>query len=70
MNLISDSWIAYATKRQTVPSFAQFSQYIVDRYEKGQTLDEHWRPMNEFCSPCQFQFDVIAKVTYTVYTNP
>ena len=45
-----------------VPTFAQFVAYIVDQHKEGEQLNEHWVPMNEFCSPCQFSFDVIAKV--------
>ena len=45
-----------------VPSFPQFVQFIIDSEKKGDLLDEHWVPMYKFCTPCLFNFDVIAKV--------
>lgn len=44
---------------QKYPSFSEFVTYLLD--EKGKTLDMHWTPITEFCTPCQVKFDVIAK---------
>ncbi|XP_075215151.1 carbohydrate sulfotransferase 11-like [Lycorma delicatula] len=43
------------------PTFPEFVQYLVDVQHKGDSLDMHWIPMTEFCTPCQIDFDVIAK---------
>ncbi|XP_071547882.1 carbohydrate sulfotransferase 11-like [Panulirus ornatus] len=45
-----------------VPSFPQFVQFLLDETAKGAKLDEHWVPMNDFCTPCLVPFDVFAKV--------
>lgn len=42
------------------PTFAEFISYLLDSAREGQTLDMHWRPITEFCTPCMFDFDVIA----------
>ena len=51
-----------AVARIVVPTFPQFVQFIIDSEKKGEMLDEHWTPINKFCTPCLFDFDVIAKV--------
>ncbi|KAK4311224.1 hypothetical protein Pmani_017258, partial [Petrolisthes manimaculis] len=48
--------------RTTVPSFPQFVQYLVDQHRQGVKLDEHWTPVNTFCTPCLVPYDVYAKV--------
>ncbi|KAK3849200.1 hypothetical protein Pcinc_044034, partial [Petrolisthes cinctipes] len=53
---------ARTNPRTTVPSFPQFVQYLVDRHRQGVKLDEHWTPINTFCTPCLVPFDVYAKV--------
>ncbi|XP_042218724.1 carbohydrate sulfotransferase 11-like isoform X2 [Homarus americanus] len=45
-----------------VPSFPQFIQFLLDENARGEKLDEHWIPMNQFCTPCLVPFDVYAKV--------
>lgn len=44
-------------------TFAEFVTYTLDRYEKGEKLDEFVRPMSHrSCSPCHFNFDFIGKL--------
>ncbi|KAK7078696.1 hypothetical protein SK128_015279 [Halocaridina rubra] len=50
------------TKGLPVPTFAQFVQYIIDQRKKRRPINEHWIPMNDFCTPCLNNFDIIAKV--------
>ncbi|XP_022907704.2 carbohydrate sulfotransferase 11 [Onthophagus taurus] len=42
------------------PSFEEFILYLFDCIKDGETLDMHWTPITEFCTPCMFDFDVIA----------
>lgn len=42
------------------PSFPEFVCYLLDAVSKGQVLDMHWTPITEFCTPCMFNFDIIA----------
>ncbi|XP_042871541.1 carbohydrate sulfotransferase 11-like isoform X2 [Penaeus japonicus] len=44
------------------PSFPQFIQYIVDQYHHQEALNEHWESMFTYCTPCQANFTVFAKV--------
>lgn len=44
-------------------TFAEFINYIVERFEAGERLDEYVRPMHHrSCNPCNFDFDYIAKL--------
>ncbi|XP_045209659.2 carbohydrate sulfotransferase 8-like [Mercenaria mercenaria] len=44
-------------------TFAEFITYTLERFEKGEKLDEFVRPMNHrSCSPCHFKFDFIGKL--------
>ncbi|XP_054277247.1 carbohydrate sulfotransferase 11-like [Macrosteles quadrilineatus] len=43
------------------PTFPEFVSYLVHEHRKGHTLDMHWTPITEFCSPCQVEFDMILK---------
>lgn len=49
-------------KSLDMPTFAQFVQYIIDERKHRRPLNEHWVPMNDFCTPCPNRFDIIAKV--------
>ena len=44
------------------PSFAEFLQYVIQQHEQGNRLDEHWAPVNSFCTPCSLNFTIIGKV--------
>ncbi|KAF2353087.1 Sulfotransferase [Trinorchestia longiramus] len=53
---------AKLNRKMVVPSFPQLVQYLIDSHKRGEPLDEHWTPINKFCTPCLFPFDVIAKL--------
>ncbi|XP_076045297.1 carbohydrate sulfotransferase 11-like [Oratosquilla oratoria] len=62
--------------RTPVPTFPQFVQYLLDEAAKGNPLDEHWVPVNTFCTPCLIDFDVYAKMetleedgNYVIFTT-
>lgn len=42
------------------PTFPEFIGYLLDSVGEGQSLDMHWAPIAEFCTPCMFDFDIIA----------
>lgn len=42
------------------PTFPEFVSYLLDAVSQGQILDMHWTPITEFCTPCMFNFNVIA----------
>lgn len=42
------------------PTFPEFVSYLLDAVSQGQALDMHWTPITEFCTPCMFNFSVIA----------
>ncbi|XP_037779088.1 carbohydrate sulfotransferase 13-like [Penaeus monodon] len=44
------------------PTFPQFVQYVLDRYRSKLPLNEHWETMFKYCTPCQANFTVFAKV--------
>lgn len=44
------------------PTFAEFVAYLLDCRKRGDRLDMHWTPITEFCTPCMFKFDVVAKI--------
>lgn len=44
------------------PTFPQFVQYVLDRYRAKLPLNEHWESMFKYCTPCQANFTVFAKV--------
>nr|XP_045594048.1 carbohydrate sulfotransferase 11-like isoform X2 [Procambarus clarkii] len=56
------SFFGRAGPLSVVPSFPQFIQFLIDENAKGAKLDEHWTPMNRFCTPCLVPFDVFAKI--------
>lgn len=43
------------------PRFSEFVDYLILEYQKRTSLDMHWTPITEFCSPCQVDFDMILK---------
>ncbi|XP_038210957.1 carbohydrate sulfotransferase 11 isoform X2 [Zerene cesonia] len=43
------------------PVFEEFVSYILDEARAKRTLDMHWTPYTNFCTPCKFNFDVILK---------
>lgn len=45
---------------QRWPTFPEFVEYLVDSIRNGERLDMHWTPIAEFCTPCMFNFKVIA----------
>ncbi|KAJ8925890.1 hypothetical protein NQ315_009742 [Exocentrus adspersus] len=45
---------------QRWPTFPEFVEYLVDSVQNGDRLDMHWTPIVEFCTPCMFNFKVIA----------
>ncbi|XP_021917869.1 carbohydrate sulfotransferase 11-like isoform X2 [Zootermopsis nevadensis] len=48
----------------TGPTFSEFVNYITDTAGsyKVTKFDEHWAPYYSFCTPCQVNFTVIAKL--------
>ncbi|XP_072385912.1 carbohydrate sulfotransferase 11-like [Diabrotica undecimpunctata] len=47
---------------QRSPTFSEFVEYLVDSVKNREQLDMHWAPIVEFCTPCMFNFQVIAHV--------
>ncbi|XP_017784239.1 PREDICTED: carbohydrate sulfotransferase 11-like isoform X2 [Nicrophorus vespilloides] len=47
-------------RKQRYPSFPEFIEYVLDSAKEDQPMDMHWTPITEFCTPCQFDFTVIA----------
>uniref|UniRef100_A0A1B6EP42 Carbohydrate sulfotransferase n=1 Tax=Cuerna arida TaxID=1464854 RepID=A0A1B6EP42_9HEMI len=43
------------------PTFSEFVNYLIHEHNRGHSLDMHWTPIAEFCSPCQVEFDLILK---------
>ena len=43
------------------PTFREFVMYLVDQWRSHRRLDMHWTPINNFCTPCRIQPDIIAK---------
>lgn len=46
--------------KSKVPTFQEFVLYLLDCVKDGETLDMHWTPITEFCTPCMYDFDIIA----------
>lgn len=49
------------TPTQRYPMFEEFVSYVLDEAKVKRSLDMHWTPYTEFCTPCKFNFDVILK---------
>jgi chondroitin 4-sulfotransferase 11 len=43
------------------PTFSEFVDFLLAEAKSGATMDMHWTPVTNFCTPCQVKFDVIAK---------
>lgn len=43
------------------PVFEEFVSYVLDETRARRSLDMHWTPYTDFCTPCRFAFDVILK---------
>lgn len=43
------------------PTFEEFVRYVLHEADIGNVLDVHWAPYTPFCTPCNYDFDVIAK---------
>lgn len=43
------------------PTFPEFVDFLLYESKSGASLDMHWTPITNFCTPCQVKFDVIAK---------
>ncbi|KAF2878661.1 hypothetical protein ILUMI_27510 [Ignelater luminosus] len=46
--------------KQKWPTFPEFVRFLLDSVKHAQILDMHWTPITEFCTPCMFDFDIIA----------
>ncbi|CAH2042376.1 unnamed protein product, partial [Iphiclides podalirius] len=49
------------TPTERYPVFEEFVAYVLDEARAKRTLDMHWTPYTNFCTPCKFNFDVILK---------
>ena len=39
--------------RKTVPTFAEFVEYMLDTYDSTGEIDMHWAPVADFCCVCK-----------------
>ena len=39
--------------KETVPTFAEFVEFVLDEYDRNGDVDMHWAPVVDFCSVCQ-----------------
>ena len=46
---------------KTFPTFTEFVNYIVDEANAGHSLDMHWTPVYQFCTPCQVNLNHIIR---------
>ncbi|CAH2002318.1 unnamed protein product [Acanthoscelides obtectus] len=46
--------------QQRWPTFPEFVVYLLDSIRSGQAPDMHWAPITQFCTPCMFDFKIIA----------
>ncbi|VEN39213.1 unnamed protein product [Callosobruchus maculatus] len=46
--------------QQRWPTFPEFVAYLLDSLRSGQAPDMHWAPITQFCTPCMFDFKIIA----------
>ncbi|XP_072942378.1 carbohydrate sulfotransferase 11 isoform X2 [Epargyreus clarus] len=49
------------TPTERYPVFEEFVSYVLDEAKAKRTLDMHWTPYTDFCTPCKVNFDVILK---------
>ncbi|XP_053675166.1 carbohydrate sulfotransferase 9-like [Anopheles nili] len=45
-----------------IPSFQDFTRYVIDQYHNNKPSDLHWRPINDLCTPCLARYDSIMKM--------
>ena len=45
----------------TVPTFAEFVEFILDEYDRNGEVDMHWAPVVDFCSVCQVRKQRVLK---------
>ncbi|KOB67890.1 Chondroitin 4-sulfotransferase, partial [Operophtera brumata] len=43
------------------PVFEEFVAYVLEESRQKRSLDMHWTPYTDFCTPCRFAFDIILK---------
>ncbi|XP_064598682.1 uncharacterized protein LOC135465387 [Liolophura sinensis] len=41
--------------------FSEFVKYVIFDIKRGNS-DQHWKPIYQRCSPCQLEYDIIAKL--------
>lgn len=41
--------------------FSEFIKYVIFDIKRGNS-DQHWKPIYQRCSPCQLEYDIIAKL--------
>ena len=47
-------------------SFPSFVDLVLNKYAKGKVLDIHWKPMNDHCDYCYFNYEFIGRMeTFT-----
>ncbi len=47
----------------TVPTFAEFVDYVLDNYQQEGDIDMHWAPVVDFCSVCKVTTDYQSQNT-------
>lgn len=43
-------------------TFTELLRYVTNRYERGESLNPHLRPIHHYCNPCKTSFDFIGKL--------
>ena len=41
-----------------IPTFKEFTQYLVRESQAGKVPEMHWAPVYSFCNPCQVPCDI------------
>ena len=39
--------------KKTIPTFSEFVDYVLDKFEQEGEIDMHWAPVVDFCSVCK-----------------
>ena len=42
-------------------TFSEFAEFVIDEWTSGRTLDRHWMPQQNICSPCYVHYDFIGR---------